>query len=83
MPSVHPHEAVVLASLFDENLSKFRHNLKTITPTAVDTKCFYRLRKSLTDIFANEGLRCNAFMDVLREGIIPAGSILRGRGLEL
>jgi len=67
-----PQEHAVPASLFDEALCKFRHNLTVIEPTSADVRCFRNLRAAMTKMFTNEDACRVEFTQILIEwGVAP------------
>lgn len=70
-------EAPIPASLLDETLSKFRHDLTTITPSVEDILAFRKIRMIMTDIFPTEDKRREALTELLMDlNIIPEGEKL-------
>ncbi len=71
-------ESAVPASLLDENLCKFQHNLRTCTPTAEDIRLFRELRATLTTTFPSGAHRTWALIAILRRIIPPNSSMNPG-----
>ena len=72
-----PQEHAVPASLFDEALCKFRHNLTVIEPTTADVRCFRNLRAAMTKMFTNEDARRVEFMQILIKGGVAPPTLRR------